>query len=195
MGGIIAWEMTRQMAWKSETIGVLALFDAYPPVQGMQTPARTDDVGMLFRFAADLHRATGKDFNEFSERYAQLDAQGKWTLVLEMMKRDGLLTQNNAEEALAQMVNIFTRNSLAMESYIMQKSAQDILLFRAAETVDREQDQGGWTQWTSGKIKLHVISGDHYSILRQPAVSKIAEILNSQLQNARENTRLAASVD
>jgi thioesterase domain-containing protein len=80
------------------------------------------------------------------------------------------------------MVDVFTQNSLAIESYSMRKIPQRVLLFRAAHAENAEVLAKEWAQWAGDGVELHLIPGDHYSIVQRPNVSPMAVLLKARVE-------------
>jgi len=178
LGGLLAYEMARQLASQGETTELLAMIDAYPP-----TPERKTNISMLVRFAAHLGRSLGKDLRRFSDQFLELGAEEQWMMLMEAMVQEGVLPRETAQRQLTDMLNVFTQNTLAVDKYSLQENPQNIMLFIAAESENPEHIASEWSQWAGETVELHVISGDHYTIVQQPNVSQLAGLLRCRLEH------------
>ena len=175
MGGLVAWEMAQQLIKEGETIGLLALMDTTPPSGYLEADDRADEISMLARFALDMSRLVGKDPRPLVEQFSQAAAQDQWNMVQETLTSYGVLAPKTAHAEMTALLNVFTRNALAMNNYSLHPSDQSVVFFRASETPERFSKL--WTKWAGGGIQFHLVPGDHFTMLRRPNVRIIAETL------------------
>jgi amino acid adenylation domain-containing protein/FkbM family methyltransferase len=177
MGGLIAFEMARQLAGQGEATELLAMIDTHPP-----SAARKVDAPMLARFAADIGRVLGIELRGLAKQFLELGEQEQWRLLMETLIQQGVLERKTAQRQLTDMFNVFTQNSLAFESYSMPKMPQRVTLFRASQAEAPEQLASEWEEWTGQKVELLMAPGDHYSMMQKPNVSRLADLLKSHLE-------------
>jgi thioesterase domain-containing protein len=175
MGGLIAWEMAQQLIRGGETISLLALIDTVPPPRNREADARADEISMLARFALYMSRLVGVDLQPLAETFSQAAAQDQWNMVQEILTSYGVLTPKTAHAEMTAMLDVFTRNSLAINNYSLHHGKQPVVYFRASETP--ESISKPWTTWVGGSIQFHLVPGDHFTVLRRPNVRIIAETL------------------
>jgi amino acid adenylation domain-containing protein len=180
MGGLVAFEMAKQLSEQGETIGLLAMFDTHPPE--MEENA---DLPMLARFAADLSRQMGIDTRALGERFLQLSPNEQWELVQETLVREGVLATDSAQRQLTNLLDVFTQNSAAIDRYILEKGGQRVIFFRAADGENQRDLSREWSTWAGGGLEFHLVAGDHYTMLRRPHVSVIAASLQRYLARAQ----------
>jgi thioesterase domain-containing protein/acyl carrier protein len=152
-GGLVAFEMAHQLETLGERAVRLALFDTYPPSR--------DKMPLLLRFAADAARMLGRDADA-----SALPRENARDFVLDALRREGL----PADEMLA----TFERNSAAAERYRLTAIEHPINLFVAADGEGTATLPDEWSAWTRGGVRLHVVPGDHYTMLQPPHVSGLA---------------------
>jgi len=179
MGGLVAWEMAQQLMKEGETIRLLALIDTIPPSGYLEADDRDDEISMLARFALDMSRLVGKDTRPLAEQFSQADAQDQWKMVQETLTSYGVLAPKTAHAEMTALLNVFTRNALAINNYSLQYSQQPVVFFRASDTPERLSRL--WTRWARGGIQFHSIPGNHFTMLRRPNVRVIAEVLQSHM--------------
>lgn len=189
MGGWIAFEMARQLKLSGREVALLALFDTYPlgkvgvSVNGNQEHKLT----VLASFALDLARSLGKDWAGRAEEFLQLEPGQQWASLLEMLIQDGFLPQEGSETVLEGLLNIFTRNFTAKDKYSPSPQEQSTVLFQAGENhgaagyVVEE-----WRALTGGSLDVHEIAGNHYTLLRTPHVSLVADVLKRRIAQASD---------
>jgi len=182
MGGLIAFEMARQLNQQGERVDMLVLFDTHLPPQNREAIDERDELPILIRFAADMSRLIGKDQGDLQEQFCSLDITQQRAMLLDALKRDGVLAEDAPGEEMNDLLSVFTRNAMAVDRYSLQPGQQRIILFRAAEASAPEQLAQQWRRWAAGGVELCLTPGDHYSMLRRPNVSLVAERLKSYLQ-------------
>jgi thioesterase domain-containing protein len=187
MGGLIAFEMARQLTEQGESVGTLVLFDTHLPPRNREAIDERDELPILIRFAADMSRMIGKDQADLQEQFCSLDTNQQRSLLLDVLKRDGVLAEDAPGEEMDALLRVFTRNAMAVNRYSLRPCSQSILLFRAAAADAPEQLAQQWRRFAAGGVELNLTPGDHYSILRRPNVSLVAERLKSYFkQSERE---------
>ncbi|MBZ5508005.1 MAG: amino acid adenylation domain-containing protein [Acidobacteriia bacterium] len=190
MGGWIAFEMARQLKLSGRKVALLALFDTYPraKVDVSVNGNQEHKLSMLASFALDLARSLGKDWTGRAEEFLLLESRQQWALLLETLVNDGLLPQDGAEAALEGLLNVFTRNFTARDKYSPSLQEQPTLLFRAAESHGSPGDVvEEWAALTRGSLEVHEIPGDHYTFLRTPHVSLVADVLRRRIAQVSES--------
>jgi amino acid adenylation domain-containing protein len=179
MGGLVAWEMAQQLRKEHETVGLLALLDTSLPSRYRDINDRADELSMLARFALDMSQLVGRDPGPLAERFFQASAQDQWKIVQETLTSYGVLTPEAADAEMTALLNVFTRNFLAMSNYSLQPNKQPVVFFRASETA--ESLSKSWTAWAEGGIQFHSVPGDHFTMLRRPNVGIIADVLRDHI--------------
>lgn len=191
MGGWIAFEMARQLKLSGKAVGLLALFDTYPPANpdARANVHEEDKLSMFASFAFDLSRSLGKDWTAQAEEFLRSEPRQQRKLLLETMIKDGLLPTDGAEAALESLLNVFARNSFARDNYSVSAQRQSTILFQAA---DNDAEPGynpeEWAALTGGSLEVHTIPGDHYTLLRDPGVSMIAQVLRQRIAQVSEDS-------
>jgi thioesterase domain-containing protein/acyl carrier protein len=186
MGGAVAFEMAQQLCIKGQRVAVLALLDSYAPVYGERHSQ--DDLLVWKNFALDLGVALD-----------QLNLAGN----PRSLKQDELLARLLEHAIAAEIVDplfdvkqfqnlfqVFKSNHRAFESYYPRAYPDRIQLFIAGDKPASvaEYQTKGWSELAAA-VETHVMPGDHYSILRNPNVEKLAEDLTVCLQEAETPVR------
>ena len=191
MGGLVAWEMAQQLRKEGEIISLLALIDTAPPPKYREADDRADEISMLARFALDMSRLVGMDPRPLAEQFLQAAEQDQWKMVQETLTSYGVLAPKTAHAEMTALLNVFTRNALAMNNYSLHPSDQSVVYFRASETPERFSKL--WTKWSGGGIQFHSVPGDHFTMLRRPNVRIIAEALERYISMNSNNELRAVS--
>jgi amino acid adenylation domain-containing protein len=175
MGGLIAFEMARQLRREGQEVALLALVDSYLAPEG---PAPTA-VERIASFARDLFGLSGRDL-PLPAAGDPLWSSGEEELLslLYGRARDaGILPPDLDYAELQRSFAVFSANLDAMYGYVAQPYDGPALLVRPASRAGGSDDPAA--AWLPLVRTLEVFScpGDHYSLLRLPAVLQIAEAL------------------
>jgi amino acid adenylation domain-containing protein len=149
LGGLIAFEMARQLENAGESVAFLGLIDTRAPL---------GRIASFFQSMA-LRRGVKTDalFNrEFHVLAKTLDPQ-----------------------AVERIRSLLHKHVSALASYSPKSgvAAKRVLLFRAADAEPgfrSRRDAAAWQALSQAPIETHVISSDHYSILEAPHVAFLA---------------------
>jgi thioesterase domain-containing protein len=193
VGAAVAVEIAQQLQSQGQTLGLLALIDRDVPLG--PAPERADFTPLLARFALDLCQMTGIDPGRFQERFLQLDEQGQYQLMMEELQVRGFLPkdQKAAERRMKDFYEMFARNSRAAFEYRMRPLAQEILLLLSEHGGFTAETGRQWEEWTAG-VEMHVIPGDHYTMMQPPNVGVLAEWLQKRLgESAAARTSVLAA--
>lgn len=163
LGGLIAFEMSRQLQADGQEVGLLALLDTYP--------GKPKSTKLLLSTLLTLPRK--EQFTYIAHRAKRI--------------RKGIKRRVDAfflPRPLREVRKVF---AVAEDSYKPQVYFGSATWFRATEKglrgVDNPHDD--WSKWVTGGVEVHDIEGDHGSILREPEVRHLAERLRSCLSKAQ----------
>ncbi|TAL50364.1 MAG: non-ribosomal peptide synthetase, partial [Methylovulum sp.] len=188
-GGLIAYEMARQLRQSGEELALLALLDTYTPAvlkildDAMADDAYLDgyddDARLLIAFAWDLLGGADQPIADLINGKTEPD---------ELFKQiAGRLQALNIipAEALEERLRVFKSNRQAIDSYRPQPGAGDhIVLFSAQDEASAAIAQlmvDDWERLAGSDIRVHGLACDHYSLLQEPDVQSLARILNDYL--------------
>jgi amino acid adenylation domain-containing protein len=164
LGGLIAFEMSRQLQADGQEVGLLALLDTYP--------GKPKSNKLLLSTLLTLPRR---------EQVSYLAQRAKRI-------RKGIKRRFDALFLPAPLKAVRKVFALAEEGYKPQVYFGSATWFRATEKglrgVDNPTDD--WSKWVTGGVEVHEIEGDHGSILKEPQVRHLAERVRSCLNRAQE---------
>jgi surfactin family lipopeptide synthetase A len=163
LGGLIAFEMSRQLQADGQEVGLLALLDTYP--------GKPKSNKLLLSTLLTLPR---------SEQISYLMQRAKRI-------RKGVKRRFEALFLPAPLKAVRKVFAVAEEGYKPQVYFGSATWFRATEKglrgVDNPTDD--WSKWVTGGVEVHDIEGDHGSILKEPQVRHLAESVRSCLNKAQ----------
>ena len=155
MGGIIAFEMAQQLHRVGQ-VSLLVLLDSHTPA-ALAQPEEIDDEELLLQFKSDMSALYGLEGRGFDS------------------------------DQLSRLFQVFRMNVHAMMRYQPQSYPGRITFFRAGNQIsDASYDPiEDWRALATGGVEVHMVPGDHYTMLREPSVVVTAEWLKVCLNNTR----------
>ncbi|EJP86579.1 thioesterase domain-containing protein, partial [Bacillus cereus] len=195
-GGVVAFEMARQLVEKGIKVEAIILLDTWAP-DIYNDSSEWDDLAV---FMNDLM----KQYNlEVSEElilgYKNLSMQDeRIRYVISYLKNHSKFKQDIQVEDLEKMIQVFQTNLNAYRSYQPEKLDQDILLFTAnhphKENNHAEDDTLFWGKYVQKELKVIELNATHYSMMQSAHAEDIAyhidiflEEISKKLYNSSSN--------
>lgn len=160
MGGVVAFEMARQLMESGQTVEFLVLLDPSSP----EAHAEARDGGWpLGEYLADLARSSGTPLPWTGDALHQLLAhENRDEIALQAARKAGLVPLDLTPEQLNARVAVFEANRRALVTYRpSQRLANDLVLLRP----ERSGSAHPWADWVQGAVTVEPVPGDHYSML------------------------------
>lgn len=185
LGGIIAYEMARQMKNEGRDVRMVAMFDTYVTQTKKFTPAiwvaldriRFFIMQVLYSFvllAEDPKRAIEYKWLQLKRRVIRL----YWRIVHgKEQKQEGFFGYSN---------QIDEENQRAMDNYFVEPVDIAIDLFRAKKRTFYMDDfkTMGWKPFAKRGVRVHDIPGEHNTIFAPPNDKEFAVVLQNCLDRA-----------
>ena len=181
LGGLIAWEIARQIREVGEEVTMLALIDTYPPNSDHAFyvgDLRSEQSRLFHEYIAESVGDVDASVIDISDNTEQLAA------LESLLVQRGLVAYETRSEDTAGLLAIFDHNLYAMEHYSVVPAEQDILLFAATAAEDESSIGDEWNRYTHGRVQYNPIPGNHYTIMKNPGVVRIAARLNEAIQKS-----------
>lgn len=183
-GGCIAYEMAVQFEQAGDLVDHIIMFDSPAPLH--HDPI--DETEMLYGFFEDL--ALGLPLDAVRRVGADLDSEARFTAIVAELNCNADITLD--AKSLYGIYRIFNSVVNAIRRYQPTKIHAPITVLRATEgTVTEFVDHPysecadwGWSLLTSAKTVSKRLSGSHHTLLRQPNVQAIANMLNDKAFDA-----------
>ena len=173
MGGLIAFEMARQLQAQGQEVEFLALFDT-PAPNAEEEPM--DEVSALASFA--LHLGLSREqIQAAANAFSEADTEDPLSFLLEYAKTASIVPHDLSLVHFRQQFDVFKANVSAARNYKAANLATNIALFRAAERSPDADRTLGWTSSGLENIEVHHVPGSHLTMMREPHVSVLAETL------------------
>nr|WP_255217199.1 non-ribosomal peptide synthetase [Myxococcus sp. AM010] len=175
LGGVVAFEMARQLEQQGEQVEQLTLIDAYAFDQRPVAPVGAEWIAA--RFVEFTGQLLGLPVSELMADAQPADEASLLGRLLELGRRTGVLPPGVGAEQLHVLYRVYERNLRALWDYQPGRYGGRVTLLRASETHVPTGTDGGWGALAAGGVEVHELSGDHHSILRAPAVDVLAEMM------------------
>lgn len=184
LGGVIAFEMARQLWADGETVALLALVDA-PPAERTERLADPPDGGAwVLRFAADIAGLEGRGSSLPAGEDIALDPEARLQWLHELARKQGAIPLDLGLSRFRRQFEIFRRNIRALAGYSPRAVPVNLLFIRCGGPSAAGGDPTrGWCRYASG-AEAHILEADHYSVLREPHVAWLARLLEERMESA-----------
>ena len=178
MGGVVAWEMARQLRERGEEVMLLAFLDtadprtALPPADDLEIEAE-----MLVYLAGDGFREAAL------ERLVESETQDeRLDFILDTGRASGHAPAGADRAWLRRILDVVRRHGDALRAYRPQSYDGALLHLRAAQTAARLEDpnRSGWSAWCRS-VEVKIMPGDHHSMHFPPQVTHVAKGMCSAL--------------
>jgi amino acid adenylation domain-containing protein len=201
-GGLVAFEMARQLRQAGERVALLALMDAILPDCAFGAPvdapsmaaAAPDDAQWLADTARTLERYFQRSLGITAQDLRALSPDGQMARVLDALVRADLVPASAGLSLLSSILAAQKASERAASRYRPGRFDGPVTLLRAG---DLHPDDArripaalladpalGWGAFADGGIQVHMVAGDHLSMLTEPLVEGLADALRSCLDAA-----------
>jgi amino acid adenylation domain-containing protein len=174
-GGVVAFEIARQLAAAGETVSLLVLIEPDPPA-----PFRTS--GLAFHFSRAIFHG---------RKIAEHGVRKRMGYLLDRFQKKRARSGAPGGYSEAKLENYMLRTDAIHSRYQAAPFPGKAVMFLARDTVwrvrpgkDPRLDWGGFID----DLKIHEIPGDHTTVIREPGVREMARYLAAHLENASRRT-------
>jgi amino acid adenylation domain-containing protein len=179
-GGLVAFEMARQLDAAGEKIQMLALLDCSAP----NLPNRRPSFGQSLK--VHLCNLWQLDFQERSNYI-----MGRITYRYSKDNERDFLAKSlyDPQDLTPPLLNVLGANLEAGENYIARSYAGHVDLFRC-QVQDLEHylhPEFGWIDLVGDNLKIYHVAGSHFRMMKEPRITFLAGQIKSCLQS-RTNT-------
>ena len=183
LGGVVAAEMARQLHAEGQSVGLLALFDAYAPIAYQQNLI---DKPRLRRMAGHLQLLKGSSPKDALHSLSEKAREALHGKKANWQKAAEELAGSLAPERLAVLQTVILANEGAFFRYETPVCPARATLFRATEvSVFEERDPSLWWGGNfAGGLEIHDVPGAHLTMMNEPQVETLALTLTLCLDKA-----------
>ena len=172
-GGLIAYEMARQLAEQERQAGLLSLVDT-GVISLMQDNKDASEDHLLYQLWA---RDLGISLETLQQYERPLE------LILEKAIAFGLVPPDYSLDQAQRRVDVSKAHTIASRAYVPKPFSGSITLYRAAQDEGLLElgDQLGWASYVHGEIQRIEIAARHHNILTSPCVGQLAAAIQRNL--------------
>jgi thioesterase domain-containing protein len=181
-GGLIAFEIARQLAAAGQAVALVALLDSYAPSAPGQAATRSEAVRNLAAslpyWLRDLTQLERKQIWARVRRRRRAAQHGAAALTAaDYLGEDNLAALPPRHRAF------IDAHWQALAAYQPQPYAGRVTLFRAqAQALSRAADpHKGWSALAQGGVDLREFPGSHRTLLSEPYAAGLASVLQAKL--------------
>jgi amino acid adenylation domain-containing protein len=201
MGGVIAFEIARQLQAQGEDVRLLAMFDSVVPSR-MSVDERPES--LLTSFALDMGISPEGSAQSW-DVLGELEPAEQLMFILAQAKMFNLVPPDTSYAQFRRLFNIFKTNIQAAHRYVPQTYSGKLTIFTAEDQPHQTKAKGirnllsraspfkrggkdsqlsegsdqGWSPFALQGVVRHTIPGNHFTIMREPNVKFLAERLTS----------------
>jgi len=176
-GGLVAFEIARQLQTQGESVSLLALLDTAVPALVKEPPEPEDEAQLL----VDLFR---EELSLSLEQLRPLTPEEQLTYVVAQGKQVALFPPEMDVVQARRLLQLYKINVAAGRRYQPQLYQGPIILFQATE--DRPnwltEPDYGWQDYATAGVAIIPIPGNHENLVKSPQVQILAEHLKSYLK-------------
>ena len=177
MGGVIALEMARQIGEAGGVVDQLIVVDLLEPPG--RKPGTLDDAELLSWLGRDLGGQAGLSWLPSAEQLRSPD-QPPLRVLLDLARAAGALPPDLEMRDFEPIARRFVRNSQALLAYEPQPYSGRVHFIRAREGATRSTVKR-WLKLLTGDAAVVDVPGGHYSIMRPPHLTVLADELRAVL--------------
>ncbi|CAM2069713.1 Amino acid adenylation domain-containing protein [Sulfidibacter corallicola] len=170
-GGVLAYEIARQLHEIGERVEMLMMLDTTAP----QAHLPLEDWEVTTSFLIDYYRG---DLQLDPRRLKKRSFRENVREISEMAAAKGRYVNTNLPQ-LAQLFEVFTRDIRSFETYDIKPFDQTIELMIARDSEESKRDPNlGWTEFLpEERIATTIVPGDHFSVLKPPLLENLVETI------------------
>jgi thioesterase domain-containing protein len=183
-GGVVAFEMARQMRQRGRPVALVALLDSWAPalapMPAVARHVREDEIVRLY--LRDQAGLQGLDASWLDGEPPGMGEAAALDWLLARAHETGLLRASLSSAQVRPLLDVYRANVRAVAAYRPRPGAGRLTLFRPRNSAE---PTNGWSALAGEPIEIHEMAADHYSMLVPPAVAGLADRLRSCIEEAR----------
>ena len=192
MGGFVALEMAQQLRAQGEMVALLALLDTRIPTADEEL----DDEDFDARLLVDFIRYFGLSLDP-RDSLAGLPKHELLERVLAHAKRAGLMPSDIEVSQAQPFIELCKADFRATQNYVLHQYPGRITLFKAGQELAGTSSDPtlGWSQWAAAGVDVHVVPGNHATMVYKPHVEVLAGKLRACLDQVQATEGWFADVN
>ena len=176
MGGLVAFEMARQLRHGGESVPLLVAVDSYLPARE-ERHARSDEAHLLLGFARELD-LPGHHLDALRGELRRAQDLPPLLHLLRLAREAGALPADLGDREIERLFRIYRANIKAMQRYEPGAYPGRVLLVHARERSVLDPAEA-WREHVGEGLEVHELAGDHFTLLREPNVQALADLVRA----------------
>ena len=175
LGGVVAWEMTRRLRERGESVR-LFLLDSYITI----CERAYEDAELALGFLSDLAAQSGRTFAPALNALDGARGGDAFRAALAQAREQTALPPDMDAGRLERLFRVYRANILAAAAYRPQPIRGKATLLRAADAAADYDPRPGWSAH-GFEVAAVDVPGDHYTMLKPPHAATLAQTLTAML--------------
>ncbi|MDJ1184731.1 non-ribosomal peptide synthetase/type I polyketide synthase [Roseofilum casamattae] len=185
-GGKVAFEIANQLRHQGQNIALLAIMDIPVLVAEHEKDVLYWDNSKYIRGLASMFERSFEQTLNLPSTLDSLSWEQQINLLLLALKKVGKVF---SEIELRRLFLVYKANMQAMAQYVPQKVYPNPITLLRANEIHPEDDflpdkkmtqkdpNWGWGQLSSQSLSFHTVPGNHFSMMKEPHIQRLAQIL------------------
>jgi thioesterase domain-containing protein len=191
LGGVVAFEMARQLRERGDEVALLAILDSVPDLTAEAAGFQTD-LDFLLDMAAYVESLWGKNLGLTREDLEGMAPETQLEALVERLRGADFLPPGSGVEQLARILRVYKANANAAGTYEPRPYPGSLTLIRAADMPPvsegpLSEPDLGWGRVVQGSVEVLPVPGQHLTILAEPYVEGLARELEECLSKAGQS--------
>ena len=185
LGGIIAYEMVRQMSARGIKIGKVLIVDSYPSplLTSVGKNIPTADTPQFWHAFLENILGPGHQL-KMDHAFWQAPCLDKLCTFLD--DNANLFNESVSQEVIERSYPAFRKNYIAWHKYVPNPVNFDLRLIKAAKNdVSNEIYYSYWNKLSYERSEMVVLDADHHSLLRYPVLRQLVTIADDMFGYAQ----------
>lgn len=192
-GGVVAFEMARQLRAEGQAVPLVLVLDMRAPVEGSRNgTSAPSQVDTLVSLAKKLEMYTGRQFQIAGEELGSLDPERQLDFFVERMKARNMVPEEVDATWLREFLAVYDNNVSAVQAYRPDAYDGPVVLFRGDDSLPEIERQYpaiysdptlGWQSLCSQEVAVHRVPGNHLSMIAMPNVPALASTISKCLEH------------
>jgi thioesterase domain-containing protein/acyl carrier protein len=197
MGGVVAFEIARQLHHQNERVAFLGLLDSVAPIShGEVAPAdeHREDAVRLATMTETIGRFLGEFVDISYEKLCNLSPDEQIECVVNALRSTRALPPGQEQKLIRNLLKVSKAHVRAHRSYQAEVVPVPITLFRVGEARHSDypsasldllrQDSLGWDSLTTKVVRVVRTAGNHVTMLNSAHAEGLAHLLRPSLYAA-----------
>lgn len=195
-GGLVAFEMATQLHKQGHKVALLALLDSSEPDCGINELDFDDDAEWLNMLGNIFEKVYGKSLNVSSEALLVLAPDEQLNYFKEQLQIANLLPPDVGTKQLRGLMQVSKTNHQTASVYMPQAVYPNQITFFRSIEIDAVDDANsemveelglGWNKFSAQPVDIHLVPGDHITMLNEPHVQVLAQQLTICIEQSQAN--------